>query len=141
VGKLFLFLFLLLYFFISCREQKIDFIPLKQFDTADTIRHNGKLFITKKSNYIVTNYSNTNKVNSTIRNFVLKQVKNGLPNITYSFVFYKSSNITNTKHLGPNPRDIDRYSQDHDMVLSYKWRNGKWESETVFKNGVVISPR
>jgi hypothetical protein len=43
-----------------------------------------------------------------------------------SIIFYKRSDVTNKAHLKENPRDIDRYSQDNDMIFIYKWSMGKF---------------
>lgn len=56
--------------------------------------------------------------------------------------FYTRSTITNKEHLSLNPRDIDRYSQDHDMVWAYSWHKGNNATfRFKFKNGEIIDPK
>ncbi|WP_410220775.1 hypothetical protein [Pedobacter sp.] len=92
-------------------------------------------------NFIVKDYSNSEEAKKAIDAFAMEQVKNSEKGITYLLVFYKYSEITNVNHLKAYPRDIDRYSQDNDMIFTYRWLDGKLESKTVIDNGTIISPR
>lgn len=54
----------------------------------------------------------------------------------YELIFYKESGQTNVDNIAKNPRVIDRYSQDNDMVLTYTWSHGKFISRQRIKNGM-----
>ncbi len=126
---------------VSCEKKYPKFESLNQFNSVDTIQQNGRSFITKQLNFIVKDYSNSEEAKKAIDAFAMEQVKNSEKGITYLLVFYKYSEITNVNHLKAYPRDIDRYSQDNDMIFTYRWLDGKLESKTVIDNGTIISPR
>lgn len=56
-------------------------------------------------------------------------------------LFYKESTKTNIKNLSANPKDLYRYSQDHDLIYEYSWMNGKFLAKLKFKNGEIIEPK
>ena len=55
-------------------------------------------------------------------------------------IFYKESRYTNLIKIAENPRELDRYSVDHDLVFDYTWEDGKFDSRTEIKNGERIYP-
>ena len=59
---------------------------------------------------------------------------------TYRMYFYKESRYTNLIKIAENPREIDRYSNDHDLVFYYTWEDGKFDSRTKVKNGEWVEP-
>jgi hypothetical protein len=56
-------------------------------------------------------------------------------------MFYKESDKTNVKNLSDNPRDLYRYSQDHDLIYEYFWMNGAFLARHKFKNGEIVEPK
>jgi hypothetical protein len=127
---------------ISCITKKINFVPLEKFNRYDSLdSENGKVIYHKSDYYIVENFQGFKQSESTIDSFIntlniekFKKVSD------YQIVFYKASNKTNLKNLSENPRDLDRYSQDNDMILIYYWVNGKFLGKTKWKNGEIFSP-
>lgn len=120
---------------LSCKREKISFIPLTQYNSIDTIYSNNDTFITKRLYYIINNYYESDETFSSIDSCV-KVVAGTNPKqfTNLSIVFYKASDVTNVLHLKNNPRDIDRYSQENDLMFSYKWENGKFMGRTHLHN-------
>lgn len=56
-------------------------------------------------------------------------------------VFYKRSSVTTIENIIANPRIIDRYSQDNDLIFSYEWVHGKSFSKFKFKNGRLVNSK
>ena len=120
-------LFLIFLLFHSCKQEKISFIELKQFNLIDTSYLNKEWVINKHVNYIVKNYRNNTKTLKAMDSLVFSLAGDEPKNFTnYNITFYKYSNITNVNHLKDNPRDLDRYSQMNDKVYRYCWINGKF---------------
>lgn len=130
------------YLMISCITKKINFVPLEKFNRYDSLdSENGKVIYHKSDYYIVENFQGFKQSESTIDSFINTQNIEKFKKVSdYQIVFYKASNKTNLKNLSENPRDLDRYSQDNDMILIYSWMNGKFLGKTKWKNGEIISP-
>lgn len=126
----------------ACKEKEIRFVPLTQFDYVNKSFDNGKQIVDKRLNFIIVDYSDNKKTTLLIDSFALKTAGDDFKNYTnYSLTFYKYSNITNIEHLKANPRDIDRYSQDNDMIFDYNWSDGKFLLRKKIKNGRVVEPK
>jgi adenine specific DNA methylase Mod len=111
----------------SCKREKISFTPLTQYENIDTAYSNNTIYTSKWLYYIINNYNDSDetlKAMDSCVNVVVGANPEKFRNFT--IVFYKASDITNVQHLKDNPSDIDRYSQDNDMMFSYKWENGKF---------------
>ena len=57
---------------------------------------------------------------------------------SYTLLFYKKSNITNVAHLVENPKDLDRYSYENDLVFDYYWSAGHFMWRYKYKNGKTV---
>ncbi len=120
---------LLIYF--SCKNKEISFIALNQFDNVDTIYSQGHTFINKQLYYIVDNYHDGDQVVMAIDSCAKAVAGENIGKFTtYTIIFYKSSDVTNVLNLKKNPRDIDRYSQENDLLFAYKWVNGKFAGKS-----------
>ena len=92
--------------------------------------------------YVVDKNVRPYSIDTLISNFV-KNIKDSIRGEydQISFTFYKESNVTNENHLKENPRDLDRYSQQNDMIWMYNWQ--KKTNKIVaykFKDGEIIYP-
>ncbi len=103
-------------------------------------------------------FTKTEQSNYKIRRFILNNFEKDFENLILrytdslkqqidtifnqiDYVFYKESKITNFEHLNKNPKDLDRYSQDKDMILIItKYKESKNIYVTKYKNGEIISP-
>ena len=129
-------------FLCACKEEVIKFIPLTQFDDASDVTDNGRPVKKKHLNFIIMGFEDNKRVEKLTDSFALKTATGELKDYnSYSIVFYKHSDITDVEYLKSNPRDIDRYSQDHDMVYIYEWSNGKLLVKNKFNEGKMVSPR
>lgn len=97
-------------------ERKI--VELSFLSTRDSSKSKDSPLISVSHYYIAEKYLLDDK-DTTIPNFVRRADKREANQINY--IFYKVSHITNEQHLRTAPRDIVRYSQDHDMVWSYNY--------------------
>ena len=125
--KSYLYLLVISLAFFSCKRKEVSFTPLNQYENIDTVYSEDKVFINKQLLYIINNYNDGDealKAMDSCAKVVAGTSPKGFTN--FSIIFYKSSDMTNVSHLKETPRDIDRYSQENDMMLSYDWVNGKF---------------
>ena len=126
---------------LGCKPKEVSFIPLKQFDHVNTIMHNGKQLVNKRSNYIVHNYKNSPRVIKLIDSVAFIESDKSNQYEQYSVFFYKASKETNIEHLKAYPRDFDRYSESRDLLYSYVWFRGNFTgSRKKYKNGELLNP-
>lgn len=60
--------------------------------------------------------------------------------VQYDMGFYKESKITTLANIKSDSKIIYRYSQNHDLVLSFSWSKGKLVSRLKFKKDKVVEP-
>ena len=133
IKKIWLFLAIVAFLY-SCKREEVSFVMLKQYESLDSIRTGNEIYIVKHYSVVVNNYREDDKVTASIDSFahVLMGSK-PYKYVNLSIVFYKSSDVTNVEHLKENPRDIDRYSQDNDMIYVYEWSKGNlWRKEKIY---------
>ena len=88
--------------------------------------------------YVIENYRDNSYCNKIIDSMahVLGNASN--KNLSsYGLFFYKKSDITNVVHLAENPKDLDRYSYENDLVFWYYWSDGLM-SKHKMKNGKTV---
>jgi hypothetical protein len=94
--------------------------------------------------YIIHKNGNHRAVDSLISKFFFKKIKDSTIGKydQISFTFYKESKFTNANNLIKNPRDLDRYSQQRDLIWMYYWykRSNKIIAYK-FKNGKITFPK
>jgi hypothetical protein len=113
--------------FYSCTGKQVKFTPLTQFNHTDTVFVSGKMQFNRTVTYIINDYRDNKETLKAMDSCAKVVAKNEFKGFTYfGVIFYKSSDITNVAHLKENPRDIDRYSQENDMLFYYVWLNGKF---------------
>ncbi|WP_343657848.1 hypothetical protein [Chryseobacterium sp.] len=89
--------------------------------------------------FIISNWEDNKDCSQQLNEFVLKRINADVfKYINYSITFYLESDITNVDHLKNNPRDLDRYSIDHDRKFSYSWSQGKFTAIFEYKDGMII---
>jgi hypothetical protein len=91
--------------------------------------------------FLISNYRDNNLTRLKIDSFVVQHVsKNKYSPKTdeIRLSFYKETNKTNLEAIKRNPRELDRYSNQHDIVYYYAVKlNGSTVREK-YKNGEVI---
>ena len=127
----------------SHSQSKISFEELTMFGHTDTSIDLGKTRIVKARFYIIEGFRDTKEVEKKIDSFVNKNKDPNLSHYTqFTMVFYKKSSITNIEHLAAHKRDLDRYSQNNDLVYSYYWTDGgKFRERYKYKNGEMVEPK
>lgn len=131
-------------FFTSCNGQLIkkegnDKIKeLKMFQKTYFL--NGE--VCKNLVFIVDYNSSSSSIDTSISSYVKKIIDTIKGNYNQiGFSFYLRSKITNEEHLKKNPRDLDRYSQENDLLWMYTWEKKKNKmTRFKFKNGEIIYP-
>lgn len=139
-----LILFWLTTLFINCTssQSRISIEPLTMLNYIASVEDRGKMVVNKVNYYLIHGYEDTKKVKRYIDRFVNNNKDSNLEHYAYfSMIFYKASFETNTRNILSNPRVIDRYSQNHDLIYKYWWSNGRPRSTFKYKNGEVIDPK
>lgn len=124
---------------IHCSDSNnITIVPLEVLNQIDTL--NGRTY--KFDFFLVNGYVDNKRSRMVIDSFVVKHKGDyPLKFDQYDMTFYKYSEETNVKNIIANPRVIDRYSQQHDLIYGYSWINGKLVSRMKWKNGEVVDPK
>lgn len=101
----------------------------------------GKEMIYYNNFFLVSNYRNHKQVEMELDSFVINFTSNqhyAEKTEDIRLYFYKESSKTNLLAIERNPREVDRYSNAHDLVYCYIVKlNGSTVREK-FKNGEVI---
>lgn len=118
---------------VACRQKELFFLPLSLHEKVDSsIARSSRV-----QYFIVRGFSNDKECLRQVDAFAEKSKSSDYANFPqYEIVFYKESDQTNLNNIAKDPRVIDRYSQEHDEVLSYKWSNGKFISRQTIKDGM-----
>lgn len=131
-------------FFLSgCKNNKP--IVIQQFypfnKMADTSLDRGNVRTYKEEYFLVSNFKDDEKSLFSIDSFVYKHISAELLKFnTYVMVFYKESSRTNLKKISENPRELDRYSAEHDLIFDYIWLDAKFDGRLRIKDGERIYP-
>jgi hypothetical protein len=127
----------------SVKNVNLKFVPLTQFNYLDSTRNaNGKMIYNKIDNYIVENFRDNKKSALTIDSFANSLKNESFKKVSgYQIVFFKHSSITDINHLRENPRDLDRHSQDNDLIRVYNWVYGTYVGREIWHNGEIIDPK
>jgi hypothetical protein len=123
----------------ACKSGPVEFQKLGQFSKTDSIIDNGKPIYFKTDVYIVKNYYDDKKNESTVDSFAYRNKPADLGNISdYNIVIYKHSKRTDIENLARNPKDFETHSFENDMIYLYRWGGGKWSSKTKFKGRKIV---
>lgn len=130
-------LFLIIYGCVN--HDAIRFLSITQFNAVDTLINKDKISYHKKENFIVEHYSENEMNEKAIDSVGMNPRDSNYKSIQdLQIVFYKSSSKTNLKNLKDNPRDIVRYSQDHDLIYIYYHSSGKFLFKQKWHNGEIL---
>src|SRR5690606_11734426 len=120
-------------------SDKIAIVPFDLLNNRDTFTYRGEILFNKSEYFLIKNYSKGKSTEDYIDSFVNANKDSNLDKYSnYGITFYKESAKTNIQNITKNPRDLDRYSQKHDLVYKYKWINGKFIYRFKFKNGELV---
>lgn len=134
---------LLSFFLLGCfiKKEALAFEHLEMLDNLDTSISNGKLLQFKSKSFLVKGYKFNKKNELIIDSFAMKVKTKDINTLTqYTLTFYKMSKQTNAENLTKYPRVLDRYSNTHDLIYVYIWRDGEFRMREKFKNGKMIEP-
>ncbi|MEO8174771.1 MAG: hypothetical protein ABI581_16865 [Sediminibacterium sp.] len=133
--------------FLSCKSQvKNDadqsIYELNIFKRVDTLKTGDTISLHQTRYYVVDKSIKEKNRDTLIKRFVenfTNDVSDSL--VALDLMFYKESDITNRQHLESNPRDLDRFSQDNDLVWDFYVNKHKklfWSFK--YKAGKIIEP-
>lgn len=134
-------LLLMLFSCVSNKEIIITEFYTDNVSVYKSISQTGKEIIYYNNFFLVSNYSSNNKIEKKLDSFVLHYTLE----MKYSdnleearLWFYKESSRTNLISISQNPKEIDRYSNDHDLVYCYIIKGEGERIRERYKNGEVI---
>lgn len=116
--------------YVTCTHKQISFEEITKLRSVDTSYSANGATTIKQIAIIVNNYQSRDEIKKAIDSFAFAKAKNykdGFNDVL--LIFYKASKITNKAHLKENPRDLDRYSENNDMLFTYAWQNGKFKGK------------
>lgn len=130
-------------FLQSCTTQKP--ISITEFFTyakpVDSTLSLGKIRVYYNNFFLITNYKDNlksqNKLDSFAINYIL-QNKYAAKTEEVRLWFYKESTRTNLIEIKKNPREVDRYSNQHDLIYGYYIKRDEENIREKYKNGNVI---
>lgn len=140
--------YILLFLFCFGCTSINDGITISKFDLLSHVssqEYKGETIKDKYNYYLVENYKDNSDCDSAIVNFVKAQKRDTAYKSEY-FTFYRLSDITNEAHLKENPRDLDRYSADNDLlfqIIKYQLPKDKNNPNiiTKYRNGEMVGER
>ncbi len=91
--------------------------------------------------FLISPYKESKEVENKIDSFVIEYTSSkSYPYNTEEIrlYFYKETKKTNLKAIKQNPREIDRYSNEHDLIFMYIIDNKGNTVRTKYKNGVEV---
>ena len=127
----------------SCSSPKP--IVIEQFypfnKMTDTSYSNNMVRTIREDYFLISNFRDNISTMLYIDSFASKHINIELLKYnTYRMYFYKESRHTNLVKIVENPRELDRYSSDHDLVYDYTWVDGKFDGRIKIKNGEQVEP-
>ncbi len=137
-------LFLLIILLTRCthNSSQVSAIPIKILDYVDTVKSGNVITTDRSNNFLVLNFSDTKENEEYLDSFALKNKDEFFKKYTnYSIVFYKRSSVTTIANIRANPRIVDRYSQENDLIYKYVWVNGKFSYKYKYKKGVLVNSK
>ncbi|MBU1373523.1 MAG: hypothetical protein KJ712_06590 [Bacteroidetes bacterium] len=126
-----------------CSNQKLIF-NLYNSEHSTKEKPNGKYFKDLLEIYIVKNYSNCKFSDQQIDSFINSLRENRIKSYDYITIYlYKYSKKTNLENWKNNPQDIDKYSNEHDLIFCYVIHDNaeKSISKSKYRNGKIIEPK
>lgn len=137
-------LLFILYFILGCTGPKgnqVQTVPeeLSFLAIKDTIKTDSSLYINSFRYFIIKEKNLKKLKDSAFLPFVDTMNRNGITQA--GFLFYKESNKTNAQNLKENRKDLDRYSQQNDLLFEYLWvSNQKKWLIFKYKDGQILIP-
>jgi len=80
----------------------------------------------KYSYFLVEGYIDSPYCDSVINEFACAHMDSVKAYTDYYLVYLNKSARTNFKNIKMNPKDLDRYSIQNDLLFQYTWSNGKF---------------
>ena len=137
------YLFTMIVFLQSCISKEP--IKIVEFNTLTksifTTLSLGKERVYYNNFFLVSNYRNDKMVEMKIDSFVLTYVSSKIYSSRTDEIrlyFYKETSKTNLVEIKKNPREVDRYSNRHDLVYYYAVKLDGSKVREKIKNGEVI---
>jgi hypothetical protein len=126
----------------SCmRKSKMEIVQFNTYTKeADSLISLNKMRVYYNYFFLVKNYSDKTESNASIDSFSLRFLKYGKysPNREEIRIwFYKETSKTNIEAIRANPREVDRYSNEHDLIWCYTLFRNNFIKKDKFKNGEV----
>ena len=133
----------------ACKGQPLTFLKedsikeLTFLRQTDTFKGKDKNELAYGRSYVINTKMNAPEIDTLIGRFVRSEIVNIKDTFDQIILtFYKESDITNETHLKENPRDLDRYSQNNDMIWSFNWeKKSNHIYSYKYKNGEIIYPK
>lgn len=130
--------------FVQCGnapEKEITIVPFEILNSEHISVDRGERLYFKNDFFLVKSYVAGKKSEDFIEEFVKANQDSSRQQYTqYTMIFYKESSITNIEHISKNPRDIYRYSMNHDLIFTFIWNDGEFLSRHKYINGKTITP-
>ena len=108
----------------------------------DTVKFKDSTMIYSSHFFLVSNFKDGKntllQLDSFVNTFVHSR-KEIPPYHEDRIYLYKETNNTNLESIKANPREIDRYSNQHDLVYKYIYTNGIFLERVKIRNGEELS--
>ena len=141
--KIIIAIFLLLTIICSCKQSpKPQFVQFTTYTKeVDSFVSLDKMRVIYNYFFLVKNYSSKKENISMVDSFANQFLNTGKFSPNREEVrlwFYKETSKTNIESIRANPREVDRYSNEHDLVWSYTLQRNNFIERKKFKKGEVV---
>ncbi|MDB5232775.1 MAG: hypothetical protein JWN76_3580 [Chitinophagaceae bacterium] len=122
---------------VTCKKlSKINFLQIPSLSLNDVRIDRGEKVVNKAESFLIQrNIDDVHKID------VYAKAYNDSHNNNcahFDILFYKESSKTNLDNIKLNPRVVDRYSNDNDLLYQYEWIRGKFAARLKFRNGEIV---
>ena len=141
--KIIIAIFLLLTIICSCKQSpKPQFVQFTTYTKeVDSFVSLDKMRVIYNYFFLFKNYSSKKENISMVDSFANQFLNTGKFSPNREEVrlwFYKETSKTNIESIRANPREVDRYSNEHDLVWSYTLQRNNFIERKKFKKGEVV---
>lgn len=127
--------------YICCKKKELIIVPIESLNSTRTVNKEGKNYINKTNYFLVKGYDNHQTAIEAVNKFIVSHKDTDYARYdNYSMFFYKESDQTTIENIKTNPKIIDRYSNENDLLYDFLWNKGKFIKMFRHKGGVLIEP-
>jgi hypothetical protein len=124
---------------LSCKRElgggEMEIVTIPILANIDSVSVEAKYLKYCTEYFLISKYQPNEENELAVDNFVCNNLGEK-PKLfhDYSIIFFNKTDKTNGEYLSINPKELDRYSIQHDRVLEYTWNSGDFLIKERYDN-------